>query len=102
MQRDRPRDADARLLSARQLVRKPIEQVDRQADQSGQLLAAGAQRVAAPDVAELHDRIHDGARGGETRVETVGRILKYHLDALAQRQSRKGVGQDSATLVALE
>ena len=102
MQRDRPRDAHARLLSARQLVRKAIEQVDGQADQSSQFLAAGAQRAAAPDIAELHDRVHDGARGGETGVEAVGRILKYHLDATAQRQPRKGVGQHGADLVAIE
>ena len=47
VQRDGARDADARLLAARQLMRKAIEQVDRQADQAGQFLAAGAQGVAS-------------------------------------------------------
>ena len=90
MQRDRARDADAGLLAARQLMREAIQQIDRQADQAGKFLAAGAQRIAALDVAELHDRIGDGARRGEARIEAVGRILEHHLDALAQRQPRKG------------
>ena len=72
-------------------MRKPIEQIDGKPDQAGEFLAAGAQRVAALDVAELHDRIGDGARRGKARVEAVGRILEHHLDALAQRQPRKRV-----------
>ena len=87
MQRDRARDADAGLLAAGQLMRETVEQIDRQADQAGEFLAAGAQRVAALDVAELHDRIGDGARRGEARIEAVGRILEHHLDALAQRRA---------------
>ena len=42
MQRDRPRDADAGLLAAGQLMRKAIQQIDRQADQPGKFLAARA------------------------------------------------------------
>src|SRR6266404_5924632 len=67
-------------------MRESIQQIDRQADQAGQFLAAGAQGVASPDVAELHDRIDDGARRGEARIQAVGRVLKHHLDALAQPQ----------------
>src|ERR1700716_3443088 len=102
MQRDRPRNAHAGFLSTRKLMRETVEQIDRQADQAGELLTAGPQGVAAFDVAELHDRIYDGARGGKARIEAVGRILKYHLDALAQRQPRKRIGQDTADLVAVE
>src|SRR5260370_11291185 len=67
-----------------------------------QFLAADAQRVAYSDVAELHDRIDDRARGGKARIEAVGRILNHHLDALAQRQPREGIGQDAADLIAVE
>src|ERR1700686_2290990 len=88
MQRHGARETPAGFLPARQLTRETIEQVDRQADKTGELLAAGAQRVAPLDAAELHDRIGDRARRCEARIEAVCRILKYHLDALAQRQPR--------------
>ena len=65
-------------------MRKTIEQVDGKADQASEFLAPGAQCVAAFDVAKLHDRIGDGARGGKARVEAVGGVLEHHLDALAQ------------------
>ena len=48
LERDRARDADARLLPAGKLVRKAVEQFDRQADLPRQLLAARAHGVAAP------------------------------------------------------
>ena len=48
LQRDRARDADAGLLAARQLMREPVEQIERQADLPRQFLAAGPQRVARP------------------------------------------------------
>jgi hypothetical protein len=95
------RDGDAGLLSARQLMREPVQQVDRKADQPCQFLAAGTQRIATP-VAELHHRVDDGARAGKARIETVGRVLEHHLDARAQRQPRKRVGQDGADLVTVE
>ena len=102
VQRDGARDADAGLLSARQLMREAIEQIDRQPDQARQFLAAGAQRVAPLDAAKLQKRIGDRARGGKARIEAVGRILEHHLDALALRQPRKRIGQDAADLVAVE
>src|SRR6266403_5438583 len=83
-------------------MRKAIEQINGQADHFSQFLAARPQRIAPADAAELHDRIDDRARGGKARVEAVGRILKHHLDALAQRQPREGIGQDAADLVAIE
>src|SRR5580658_7779110 len=43
-QRNRPRDADARLLAPGKLMRKAIEQIERQADFARELLAAFAQR----------------------------------------------------------
>src|SRR3981189_1925491 len=102
MQRDRPRNADAGFLSTRQLMRETVEQIDRQADQAGELLTPGPQGVRAFDAAELADRVVYLARGGKARIEAVGRILKYHLDALAQRQPRKSIGQDAADLVTVE
>ena len=92
LERDRARDADARLLSAGQLMREAVEQIERQADLARQLLAARAQRIAALDVAQPQDRIGDGAHRGEARIEAVGRVLEHHLDALAQRQPGKGLG----------
>ena len=50
----------------------------------------------------LQNRIGDRAHRGKARVEAVGRILKHHLDALALRQPRKGIGQDAADLLAIE
>jgi hypothetical protein len=83
-------------------MRKAIKQVDRQADEAGELLAAGAQCITSLDVAKLHDRVDDGARGGKARFEAVGRILEHHLDAFAQRQPGEGVRHDVADLVAVE
>src|SRR3712207_795551 len=102
MQRDRPGYADAGLLAAGQLVREAVEQIVRQADHGGELLTAGAQRVAPPDVAKLHDRVGDGARGGEARVEAVGRVLEHHLDAAALRQPREGGGSNAGDVFAVE
>src|SRR5262245_11054350 len=82
-ERDRPRDAYARLLSAGQLMRKAVEQLERQADLAGKRFAARAHRRASLHVAQPQDRVGDGARGGEARIEAVGRILEHHLDALA-------------------
>ena len=48
LERDGARDADARLLAAGELMRKAVEQFDRQADLARQLLAARADRVAGP------------------------------------------------------
>src|SRR5258708_10495634 len=102
MQRDGPRDADTGLLSPRELMREPIQQVDRQSDQLRKFLAAGAQRAPPLDIAELHDRVDDRAGGSEARVEAVGRILEHHLDALAQGQARKRLWQEAADLLAVE
>ena len=40
-------------------------------------------------IAEPQDRIGDGARRGEARIEAVGRVLEHHLEALAQRHARE-------------
>jgi hypothetical protein len=42
VQRNGARDADARLLAAGELMRKAIQQIDRQADEAGEFLAARA------------------------------------------------------------
>ena len=47
LERDRARDADAGLLPAGKLMRKAVEQFDRQADLERQFLAAGADGVPA-------------------------------------------------------
>ena len=83
-------------------MRKAVEQFERQADLLGQFLAARAHRVAPAHVAEPQDRIGDGARGGEARIEAVGRVLEHHLDALAQRQPREFLRRDRADVVAVE
>ena len=102
LERDRARDADARLLPAGELMRKAVEQLERQADLPRQFLAARAHGVAALDVAEPQDRIGDGARRGEARIEAVGRVLEHHLDALAQRQRGEFLGRDLADVLAVE
>ena len=53
-------------------------------------------------VAEPQDRIGDRARGGEARIEAVGRVLEHHLDALAQRQPGELLGRDRADVLAVE
>ena len=83
-------------------MRKPVEQFDRQADLCGKLLAAGAHRAAPAHVAKAQDRIGNGARGREARIEAVGRVLEHHLDTLAQRQSCELLGRDRADVVAVE
>src|SRR2546423_74874 len=65
-------DADARLLPAGELGGKAVEQLDRQARLAGQRLAARAHFVSPLPPAEPQDRIRDGARSGEARVEAVG------------------------------
>jgi hypothetical protein len=55
------------------LVRKPLEEFQRQADQPGQLLATRPDRILAVEIAEPQDRIGDGADRREPRIEAVGR-----------------------------
>ena len=87
LERDGARDADARLLPARELVRKAVEQLDAAARPAAPApRSARARRSRPRHVAEAQDRIGDGARRREARVEAVGRVLEHHLDALAQRQ----------------
>src|SRR5262249_54299851 len=101
-ERDCPRDAYARLLSAGQLMRKAVKQLERQADLAGKRLAARAHRRASLHVAQPQDRVGDGARGGEARIEAVGRILEHHLDALAQRELGERLGRNRADIFAIE
>src|SRR5436190_1029562 len=86
IERDRPGDADARLLAARELVGEAVEELGRQTDLPRQLLAARPHGPAAPDVAQPQDRIGDGPHGREAGIEAVGGVLEHHLDALAERQ----------------
>src|SRR5882672_8332664 len=72
IERDRARDADARLLPAGELMRKAVEQVDRQSNAAGKVLAARPHGVAPPDVAKPQDRIGDRTCRGKARVEAVG------------------------------
>ena len=94
-------DADAGLLSARHLVREPVQQVKRQADLCCQRLAAPAHFVAR-DVTKLQQRIGDGTRCGKARVEAVSGVLKDHLDTFALRQRGEAARRNSADVLAVE
>ena len=61
-----------------------------------------ASRARPLDLAEAQDRIGDRARGGEARIEAVGRVLEHHLDALAHRQLGELLGRDGADILAVE
>src|SRR6266850_7723437 len=100
MQRNRTCDADPRLLPAGQLMRKTVEELERQADLRCQFLAASAYRSTPAHVTEAQNRVCDGARRGVARIEAVGRILEHHLDTLAQRQCGELLGRDRADVVA--
>src|SRR6266853_2341888 len=65
-------------------MRKAGQQFLRQPSQSSSLLDPSAQcRVRKP--AQAEQRIGNGPKGGEARVEAVGRILEDHLDLCAKR-----------------
>jgi hypothetical protein len=59
-------------------------------------------RAASLHVAKAQDGIGNRARRGEARIEAVGRVLKHHLDALAQRQPGKLFGRDLADVFPAE
>src|SRR5262245_1690805 len=83
-------------------MREAVEQMKRQADLSSKRLAARAHLPASLRFAEPEDRVGNGARGGEARIEAVGRILEYHLDAPAQRQFGESFGGNRADVLAVE
>src|SRR6266851_2554219 len=67
-------------------MRKAGQQFLRQPSQSSSLLDPSAQcRVRKP--AQAEQRIGDGPKGGEARVEAVGRILEDHLDLRPKRRA---------------
>src|SRR5262249_59473891 len=92
VERNRSRNADPRLLSPGELMREAVEQMKRQADLGSERLAARAHLLAPLRFAEPKDRISNGARGGEARIEAVGPILEYHLDAPAPPPSGQSLG----------
>src|SRR5262249_6877653 len=78
-------DSHPRFLAAGKLMREAIEQVDRQAHLPRQLLAVLA-HMGAFSIAKPQNRVGDSAGSREPWIEAGSRILKNHLNALAQRQ----------------
>ena len=68
-------------------MRQAVEEIGRQANAPCEVFAAGPHRDASLHRAEADQRIGDGARGGVARVETVGGILKHHLDFRPHRMA---------------
>src|SRR5262249_26410940 len=99
--RDRPRDAHALLLAARELVGEPAEQLAGEPDQLGDLLDPLADD-AARDAAQAAERLGDRVEGREGRVEAGGRILEAHLDASPLGGPGEPAGWDGADVAALE
>src|SRR5260221_1788240 len=81
MQRNRTRDADARLLPAGKLVRKAVEELQRQSDLRRELLAARPDRIAAADVAEPDRK--------STRLNSSHTVISYAVFCLKKKKHRR-------------
>ena len=88
LDRDRAGDADAGALAARELMRKAVQQFERQAAAARRLFDLAAQ-LGAGELAQPAQRIGDCGERGEARVDAVARVLEHHLDALAVRVARQ-------------
>ena len=71
----RARNADARLLPARELMRKTRQQLGWQADAVGKLPDAFRQIAAALRLCQQANRLGDAVKRGVARIEAVGGIL---------------------------
>src|SRR4029077_15991043 len=85
----------------RELMRKSVEQFNRQTDLLCQFLATFAHKGSLA-VTEAQDRIGNSARCGKAWIEAVGWVLKDHLDTLTQRQRGKFARRDFANVLAVE
>ncbi len=102
VQRDGARDADTRLLAAGELMRKAVQQIDRQADQPSPAPRSG--RAARRALMSPSCRI-----GSAMARAAVKRGLRLSVGSwntiwmlAAQRQPREGLRQDGADVLAVE
>ena len=73
-------DADAGALPAGKLMREARQKFERQPALARHLAYPLRQRLAA-DFAQPAQRIGDGVKGGEARVDAFARVLEHHLNA---------------------
>src|SRR5580704_10518026 len=77
---NRARDADARPLAAGKLMRVPLQKLNRQTDKLGCSPNARFDVRCVAKTKETAQRIRDGAKDAERRIEAVSWILEHDLD----------------------
>src|SRR5712691_12410220 len=80
-------------------MRKALQQFDLEAHQVGQFMYALAQLPTVAQVAQTSQRLGDSRKGGEARIQTIGRVLKDQLQAGALWSTGKATGRDRADVL---
>ena len=97
LERERPGDADALALAARELVRVAPAVLGQEPDLPEQLLHAGVAAPPAPGEPVDGERLADDLAHGHARVQRAVGVLEDHLDPAAHRAERRRRERASAS-----